>query len=298
MDKYQNFEKYNMIECFIECHKDSQAASNLYFQRYPEREQPNVTIFKRLEGNLINFGSFKKTRQKSYNKVNKENDAINVLACVNADPTVSSRNIARDSGISRSRVLRTLKQNKYKSYIARKTHSLHPGDSERRIQFCTWYLHTLNENNLFSEQIIWTDEAHVTSDGIFNRHNNRFWSENNPHRQVQRVHQGRFGFNVWVALLNNRVLAYEIYDENLNSEAYHRILNTHIISFMDNVPLQEHQQLYFQQDGAPPHNARVIVECLNNNFGRQWIGNNGPIRWPARSPDLTPLDFFLGIHKK
>ncbi|EFN72314.1 hypothetical protein EAG_00021, partial [Camponotus floridanus] len=29
-------------------------------------------------------------------------------------------------------------------------------------------------------------------------------------------------------------------------------------------------------------------------FEGRWIGRNGPtINWPARSPDLTPLDFFL-----
>lgn len=28
-------------------------------------------------------------------------------------------------------------------------------------------------------------------------------------------------------------------------------------------------------------------------FGEQWIGRFGPVRWPPRSPDLTPMDFFL-----
>ena len=28
-------------------------------------------------------------------------------------------------------------------------------------------------------------------------------------------------------------------------------------------------------------------------FSRRWIGRGGPVAWPARSPDLTPLDFFL-----
>ena len=25
----------------------------------------------------------------------------------------------------------------------------------------------------------------------------------------------------------------------------------------------------------------------------RWIGRRGPVEWPARSPDLTPMDFFL-----
>ncbi|PNF38659.1 hypothetical protein B7P43_G01211, partial [Cryptotermes secundus] len=41
--------------------------------------------------------------------------------------------------------------------------------------------------------------------------------------------------------------------------------------------------IIFQQDGAP----------LNATFQNRWIGRGGPIRWPPRSPVLTPLDFFL-----
>lgn len=28
-------------------------------------------------------------------------------------------------------------------------------------------------------------------------------------------------------------------------------------------------------------------------YGARWIGRGGPVQWPPRSPDLTPLDFFL-----
>ena len=28
-------------------------------------------------------------------------------------------------------------------------------------------------------------------------------------------------------------------------------------------------------------------------FGDAWIGRGGPTAWPARSPDITPRDFFL-----
>ncbi|KAJ4432790.1 hypothetical protein ANN_21429 [Periplaneta americana] len=32
---------------------------------------------------------------------------------------------------------------------------------------------------------------------------------------------------------------------------------------------------------------------LNEQFSGHWIGRRGPVEWPARSPDLTPLDFFF-----
>ena len=43
--------------------------------------------------------------------------------------------------------------------------------------------------------------------------------------------------------------------------------------------------------------VRQFVRCTRNLW-RQcrimgWIGRDGPIPWPPRSPDITPLDFFL-----
>ena len=47
------------------------------------------------------------------------------------------------------------------------------------------------------------------------------------------------------------------------------------------------------QDGAPPHFALTVREWLDNHFPGRWLGRRGPLEWPARSPDLTPCDFFL-----
>jgi len=33
-------------------------------------------------------------------------------------------------------------------------------------------------------------------------------------------------------------------------------------------------------------------------FPEQWIEQHGPTAWPARSPDLNPLDFYLWRHIK
>ncbi|XP_067142182.1 uncharacterized protein [Centruroides vittatus] len=51
--------------------------------------------------------------------------------------------------------------------------------------------------------------------------------------------------------------------------------------------------LVVQQDGAPPH-WRLHVRCfLDIQFPDCWIGCGGPIPWPPRSPDITPLDCFF-----
>jgi hypothetical protein len=38
--------------------------------------------------------------------------------------------------------------------------------------------------------------------------------------------------------------------------------------------------------------ARGVKNWLDANLENQWIGCNGPVLWPARSPDLNPCDFF------
>ena len=33
-------------------------------------------------------------------------------------------------------------------------------------------------------------------------------------------------------------------------------------------------------------------------YPKRWIGSWGPVPWPAWSPDLTPLDYFLWVSMK
>ena len=54
-------------------------------------------------------------------------------------------------------------------------------------------------------------------------------------------------------------------------------------------------ELYFQQDGAPPHNVRTVRGYLYQEFPQRWFGRRGSIEWPPCSSDLTLMDFFLGF---
>ncbi|GFY13566.1 putative LOC100569746 [Trichonephila clavipes] len=53
------------------------------------------------------------------------------------------------------------------------------------------------------------------------------------------------------------------------------------------------QELSFQQDGATCHTARATIDLLKDTFGDRLISRFGPVNWPLRSCDLTPLDYFL-----
>ena len=66
-----------------------------------------------------------------------------------------------------------------------------------------------------------------------------------------------------------------------------------MFDLLEDVPLGLISQMVFQHDGCPVHTSRIVKEHLDNEYGDRWIGRNGPITWPARSPDLNPLDYYV-----
>ena len=47
------------------------------------------------------------------------------------------------------------------------------------------------------------------------------------------------------------------------------------------------------QDGAPAHRRVLVRDRLQQIFPNRVCGMGHPREYPARSPDLTPLDFYL-----
>ena len=83
-------------------------------------------------------------------------------------------------------------------------------------------------------------------------------------------------------------------EENINADNYLEILEKTVIPFAD----VQYEEVVFQQDGAPAHYANKVRNLLNEKFPGTWIGRRVSIEWPARSPDLSPLDFFFwGVMK-
>lgn len=74
------------------------------------------------------------------------------------------------------------------------------------------------ENEQFLDNIIWTDEAKFSNNGLFNRRNSHYWSDTNVHHSREGRFQEIWQFNVYCAIRNDGVVALEIYDDNLNDE--------------------------------------------------------------------------------
>ncbi|GBL83352.1 hypothetical protein AVEN_110665-1 [Araneus ventricosus] len=64
------------------------------------------------------------------------------------------------------------------------------------------------------------------------------------------------------------------------------------ISRAAHVPQSLSRSVWFQHEGAPSHYTNDVRQHLNVKFGQHWKGRGGPVHWPARSLDLSRLDFF------
>ncbi|KAJ8949648.1 hypothetical protein NQ318_010066 [Aromia moschata] len=68
----------------------------------------------------------------------------------------------------------------------------------------------------FFDNIIWSDEATFTKNGVFNRHNSHYWSDYYLHPFRERNFQESWQFNAYCAIRNDGVVALEFYQDNLN----------------------------------------------------------------------------------
>jgi hypothetical protein len=62
---------------------------------------------------------------------------------------------------------------------------------------------------------------------------------------------------------------------------------------LQDVDLQTRVRLLLIQNGAPPHDLRVVRELLKNALLEQQIGRGGPTAWHTLSPHLNPSDVYL-----
>ncbi|GFV94954.1 putative transposable element [Trichonephila clavipes] len=76
----------------------------------------------------------------------------------------------------------------------------------------------------------------------------------------------------------------------INGDRYRAMITNFFFPELNNHDVQE---LWFQQDGATCHTAHATIDLLKGTFGDRLISRFGPVNWPPRSCDLTPLDYFL-----
>lgn len=295
MAVYSNAELADMHFMYGRANGIATEARRLYVEAYPNRQIPSHRMFGRIHQRLRDTGSFSKQchlsgRPRSVSTPRAEGE---ILARIEHNPGASVRRISAEVGISYPLVWRTLHEQLLYPYHVQRVQALNPLDHQARMVFCRWFLRNDAEDPRFLANILFTDEAGFTRNGVVNFHNTHVWADENPHAVMESGHQTRFSLNIWMGIVGDMFLGPVVLPNRLTGAAYLNFLQNSMCDLLDDIPLDQRQQMWFQHDGAPAHFSIPVREHLHQTFPHRWIGRGGPVLWPARSPDLNPLDFFL-----
>lgn len=218
-----------------------------------------------------------------------------ILNACAADPTTSVRKVARQLGLSIWKVWSVINAEGLYPFHYTRVQGLEEGDPVRRVTFCRFLLNTDIEDGTFLKRILWTNESKFSREGITNFHNLHYWADanENPHMKKPSSFQYKFSVNVWAGVIGGIFIGPHFLPDNLNGDGYLNFLQNDLPQLLEDVPLNVRRSMLLQNDGCPAHHRITVREFLNVNYPNKWIGRNGPILWPPRSPDLTPLDFYV-----
>lgn len=293
---YSNVEYADMIFVYGFCNGNALEAVREYARRFPNRRVPNRRVFSLTFNRLRETGSF---------LIRNEGDQFQ--AAIRADyrrrncvqrhfdnnPETSIRRASAALAISRQAIWRTLKGDNRYPYHLQKVQNLLPQDYVKRLNFSNWFLEKIRDDNLFPLKIIWTDEATFTRGGIVNQRNYHVWALENPRAIRENRFQHEFAINVWLGIWNGLLVGPYFLPGRLNGITFTHFLENDFSNYLDDIPLQQRIEMWFQLDGCPAHYSRVARAWLDINYPQRWIGRGGVVPWPPRSPDMTPMDFFV-----
>ena len=299
MNRYTNADMTDMHFIYGLADGNALEARRLYIERFPARIAPDRKMFESIHRRLQETGTLKRNggagRPRTTRTVALEENVLNV---VEEEPGTSTRKIAEVLNISNGTVWKILRENMLYPYHIQRVQALLPTDFPPRIEFCQWLLQKMVEIPQLLMLILFTDEASFSRNAIRNYHNNHLWCDENPHAIFEDRFQHQFSLNVWIGIVADCLIGPVFLPARLTGEIYRHFLEHTLPGFLENVPLALRHAMWFMHDGAPAHFSRVAREFLTQTYGNRWIGRGGPHLWPARSPDLNPLDFFLWGHLK
>lgn len=195
--------------------------------------------------------------------------------------------------VPRSTTNRILRTFKFHPYHINLTQQLEREDFQRRVRFCNCAQDQIQRNSALWK-IAFLDEATFNNGGQVNRHDCHYYSDVNPHWQRNQEFQKQWSINIWIGIMGDHIIGLYFFEENLNAANYLHFFQNDLPDLLRSIGNQVLRIMWFQQDGAPAHKARIVKTYLSRRFPNQWIGIGSKIHeFPSSSPDLTLLDFFL-----
>ena len=265
-----------------------------YHQRHPNDPKPTTKSCNRwvkrfqLKGNVDTRKPFGQKRT-----VNVTEKIVQLEELIHSNPGITTRECARRMKISKGAVYKILKQQKFRGFKPRKVHFLQLADEGERLEFCDWFLDRMKFQPTLAHDIIFSDESTFYLTPPKGYRHGLCWAKTNPVHFVEVHRQNDQKLNVWCAIHGSNVIGPVFCPGKFNSSQYLQMLKDNLEPYLGSLDARAQAMVLFQQDGAPIHSAKNVTEWLDTTLPLCWIGRGGPHKWPPRSPDLTPMDFFL-----
>ncbi|XP_073493604.1 uncharacterized protein [Phyllobates terribilis] len=265
--------------------------------RHPTRPPISLATVSKLLAKFRETGSVldlpKCGRKKT---VTNEETSVALLASFSKSPQRSTRRTSLESGISPTSLRRILATHKWHPYKIQLLQHLNEDDPDRPNEFAEWAKQKLEQDPQFTQNIMFSDEVNFFVNGEVKKQNHHYWSDTNAQWIDPSKTVGTQKLMVWCGIWCAKIVGPFFINGNLNSTGYLKLLHDDVLPSLctEDGMFPE----FFQQDGATPHYGCEVQAFLHEQFPGKWIGHHGPVEWPPRSPDLTPLDFYLWGHLK
>jgi hypothetical protein len=123
-------------------------------------------------------------------------------------PSKSLKCLAQETGGSKSSARMATQLLKLRPYKTTVIHALQPRDPASRVHFCSWFLQSVVEGELYLHLTFFSDEARFHLQGYINTQNNLYWSSQNPHLTHEvRLRPVKVG--VWCIVSARRIIGPE-----------------------------------------------------------------------------------------
>lgn len=109
------------------------------------------------------------------------------------------------------------------------------------------------------------------------RHYCCYWTDFNPHWMKENRKQHHTKLNLWACIVNGHVVGSFFIEDNLTSENYKNMFLNLIVPTIQNINRLDIHNLWFQDDGVPPHYSFTVRNLLKHAFTQQWLGRKGAI---------------------
>ena len=264
----------------------------LFISHYKPVNHKNVPLphhFGRVVSNFKDTGSIQDRRATNGAKPLSEVKINLIKDHFETNPKSSLRGASRDINIPVATIQKTLKKTlKFKPYRATLVQTLTAEHRHRRKQACSNFMQM---DPGWQRNIIFSDEKWFSLKPHPNRKNDVYWSPDNPGNIEEVRDQGVSKVMAWVGIVDGRVLPITWFQGSVTGLSYLEMLEKKVWPAVKSVATKK--KYWFQQDGARVHTTKDCLAFLKDKFQGRVISNRLDFFWPAKSPDLNPLDFYF-----